>query len=87
MKKQCKWYAVMVELKDLFINEYTSFGFAKDATIYKVDHTDKTGSYAIIAKYGRALKKQAQDNAKSVNGIVITVSGDYMFNNSDINKD
>lgn len=87
MKSKCIWYAVMVELNDLFINEFTNYGISNDGKIYQVNHTDASGSYAVIAKYGKALKKQAIKNATSVSGIVITVTGDYMFNNSDIRKE
>lgn len=84
MTDQCTWFAVVVPLRNCFVNQYREYGHSPDNRLLRVDLESETHKYAVVLKAGKALRTKADNVAADTQGQVITVTGKYMFNLSDL---
>jgi len=82
--KKLTWYAVIVELKNVFYDLHTAYGESPSGKLLKAELFQNDTVFAVPASFGGALKYLADQKAMQHGGRVITVKSDYMFNNSDI---
>ena len=86
--KKCQWFAVVLPVNETFVDQYREYGHAPShgRGVYQVDLDIDGACFHVAGKYGKALGQKAKDHAARINGNVIEVVSDYMFNTSDIAK-